>query len=152
MTRRAMMLLSALTLVVVPASAWAAGILRYAGRFYAGGSELDIAQYSDGKAKIAIVGINRDRERTSVAFAPDEWHSFVMLWNKARRAPSKTWQPVGAFAETGTGDERSLSVAAGPGVQFTIAGKKSSFTFVLSPRDYAAFDSTVKRMAAWFAH
>lgn len=151
-TRRTAILLSVLALALIPASGWAAGTLRYAGRFYAGGGELDLARYSDGKTKIGIVGINRDRERLSVAFASDEWHSFVGLWDKARRAPSATWQTIGAFKETATDDARSLSVAKGPGVQFTLTGKKGSFTFVLSPRDYAAFDSAVKRMTIWFAH
>jgi len=150
MTRRTVVFLSAL--VLVPTSVWAAGMLRYAGRFYAGGSEFDIAQYSDGKTKIGIVGINRDRARTSVAFVADEWHSFVELWDRSRRVPSATWQMIGTFKETGTDDATSLSVATGPGVQFTIAGKPGSFAFVLSPRDYAAFDSTVKRMTVWFAH
>lgn len=152
MTRRTMALLSVLALAAMPASAWAAGMLRYAGRFYAGGSELDIARYSDGKTKVGIVGINRSRDRTSVAFAASDWHSFVALWEKARRAPSATWQTIGAFKETGTDDARSLSVAAGSGVQFTITGKQGSFAFVLSPRDYGAFDTTVKRMTIWFAH
>lgn len=152
MTRRTMVLLGVLALALMPASSWAAGMLRYAGRFYAGGSEFDIAQYSDGKAKIGVIGINRGRERTSVAFASDEWHSFVELWDKARHSKSATWQTVGTFKENGTDDATSLSVAAGPGVQFTVVGKKGSFTFVLSPRDYAAFDSTVKRMTVWFAH
>lgn len=152
MTRRTMVLLSVLALAATPASAWAVGTLRYAGRFYTGGSELDIARYSDGKAKVGIVGINRGRERASVAFAAGEWHSFVELWDKARGAPSATWQTIGAFKETGTDDATSLSVATGPGVQFTITGRKGSFTFVLSPRDYAAFDKTVKRMTIWFAY
>ena len=152
MTRRTMVLLGVLALALMPASSRAAGMLRYAGRFYAGGSEFDIAQYSDGKAKIGVIGINRGRERTSVAFAADEWHSFVELWDKARHTKSATWQTVGTFKETGTDDPTSLSVAAGPGVQFMLVGKKGSFTFVLSPRDYAAFDSTVKRMTVWFAH
>lgn len=150
--RRRLVLLSVLALALMPASVTAAGTLRYAGRFYAGGSEFDVARYSDGKAKIGIIGINRGRERTAVAFAPDEWHAFVELWNKARRTPSAIWQPIGALKETGTDDATSLSVAAGPGAQFTIEGKKGSFAFVLSPRDYAAFDSTVKQMTVWFAH
>ena len=152
MTRRTAMLLSVLALALMPAPGRAAGVLRYAGRFYAGGGELDLARYSDGKTKIGIVGINRNHDRLSVAFASDEWHSFVELWNKARRAPSATWQTTGTFKEAGTDDARSLSVATGPGVQFTIAGKKGSYTFVLSPRDYAAFDLAVKRMTVWFAH
>jgi len=152
MTRRTAMLLGVLALALMPVSGWAAGVLRYAGRFYAGGGELDLARYSDGKTKIGIVGINRDRARLSVAFASDEWHSFIELWDKARHAPSATWQTIGAFKEAGTDDARSLSVAAGPGVQFTIAGKKGSFTFVLSPRNYAALDLSAKRMTNWFAH
>src|SRR5690348_6659579 len=152
MTRRTVMLFSVLALALMPVSASAAGMLRYAGRFYAGGGGLDVARYSDGKTKIGIVGINHDRERISVAFASGEWHSFVGLWDKARRAPSATSQTIGTFTESGSEDARLLSVAAGPGVQFTIAGKKGSFTFILSPRDYAAFDATVKRMTVWFAH
>ncbi|MGH6977153.1 MAG: hypothetical protein ACREED_09020 [Stellaceae bacterium] len=152
MTRRTMLLLGVLALALMPASSWAAGMLRYAGRFYAGGSEFDVTQYSDGKAKIGVIGINRGRERTSVAFASDEWHSFAGLWDTARHTKSATWQTVGTFTETGADDAMLLSVAAGPGVQFTMTGKKGSFTFVLSPRDYAAFDATVRRMTVWFAH
>lgn len=152
MTRRTMALLGVLALAVMPASVWAAGMLRYAGRFYAGGGELDIARYFDGKARVGIVGINRGHERTVVVFAPDEWHSFVELWSKARHTPSATWQTIGTFKETGTDDATLLSVAAGPGVQFTIIGKKGSFAFALSPRDYAAFDATLRRMTIWFAH
>lgn len=152
MTRRTAILLGVLALALMPAPGRAAGVIRYAGRFYAGGGELDLARYSDGKTKIGIVGINRDRERLSVAFASGEWHSFVELWDKAHRTPSATWQTTGTFKEAGTDDARSLSVATGPGVQFTIAGKMGSFTFVLSPRDYAAFDLAVKRMTVWFVH
>ena len=152
MTRRIVMLLSVLILALMPASGWAGGTLRYAGRFYAGGSEFDIARYADGEVKIGVIGINRGRERMSVAFASDEWHSFVGFWDKARHTKSATWQTIETSKETGTDDATLLTVAAGPGVQFTITGKKGSFAFVLSPRDYATFNSTVRRMTVWFAH
>lgn len=150
--RRIVVRLVVLALVLTPVASWAAGTLHYAGRFYAGGGEFDIAHYADGRDKVAVVGIKTNQQATSVAFAPGEWHSFAELWVKARGTRSATWQFIGTFKETGSDDAAQLSVAAGPGVQLTITGRKRPFIFVLSPRDYAAFDATVRRTATWLAH
>ena len=150
--RRIVVRLVVLALVLTPVASWAAGTLHYAGRFYAGGGEFDIAHYADGRDKVAVVGIKTNQQATSVAFAPGEWHSFAELWVTARGTRSATWQFIGTFKETGNDDAAQLSVAAGPGVQLTITGRKGPFVFVLSPRDYAAFDATVRRTATWLAH
>jgi len=53
--------------------------------------------------------------------------------------------------QTGTAEQALLTVAAGPGVQFTITGQKGPFVFVLQPGDYARFDGAVNQMTAWAA-
>ncbi len=145
------MLISAILfgLLLLPATAQAAGELVYAGKFFSGGNEFDIAQYTEDQDKVAVIGIESNSQRTSVAFAPDEWHFFVELWRKAQSLQSATWQPVGTFKETNTDELALLTVTAGPGVQLTITGKKGPFVFVLLPGDYAQFDATVSQTAEW---
>ncbi len=111
--RQIVVRLVVLALVLTPVASWAAGTLHYAGRFYAGGGEFDIAHYADGQDKVAVVGIKTNQQATSVAFAPGEWHSFAELWVKARGIRSATWQFIGSFKETGGDDTAQLSVAAG---------------------------------------
>ena len=53
------------------------------------------------------------------------------------------------YKETGTDYNSLLTVAAGPGVQFTINDKPGTFTFVLSPNDYAGFDAAVAKVSAY---
>jgi len=142
---------AALLLLLLHVPALAEGQLVYAGKFFGGGNEFDIAQYTEGKEKVAVIGIAINNQKTSVAFAPHEWHSFAELWQRARSVQSATWQPIGTFKETGTDELALLTVAAGPGVQFTITGKKGPFTFVLSPGDYAQFDAVVQQTAQWAA-
>jgi hypothetical protein len=144
---------AALLLLLLHAPALAAGQLIMTGKFTGGGKEFDFAQYTETgtKEKVAIIGIEIDNKRTSVAFSPNEWHSFAELWHKAQGVHSATWQPVGNFQETGTAEQALLAVAAGPGVQFTITGQKGPFVFVLQPGDYARFDGAVNQMTAWAA-
>lgn len=145
---------AALLLLLLPAAAaLAAGQLIMTGKFTGGGREFDFAQYTETgtKEKVAIIGIEIESKRTSVAFSPNEWHSFAELWHKAQSIHSATWQPVGSFQETGTAEQALLAVAAGPGVQFTITGQKGPFVFVLQPGDYARFDVAVNQMTAWAA-
>ena len=148
------MMFAAALLLLLPAAALAAGQLIVVGRFGGGGKVFDIVQYTAatvGKEKIAVIGIGINDQHSSVAFATDEWHSFAELWRKAQGVRSAAWQPVGTFQETDTSEQAQLAVAAGPGVQFTITGKKGPFVFVLRPADYARFDGTVNQMTAWVA-
>ncbi len=147
------MLVSAILIgwLLIPATAQAEGQLVYAGKFMNGGIEFELAQYTEDQEKVAVIGIDNNNQRTSVAFAPNEWHFFAELWQKAGNVQSATWQPVGTFTETDTDERALLTVAAGPGVQFTISGNKGVFTFVLQQGDYAQFDAVVRQMAAWAA-
>jgi len=140
---------AAMLLLLLNAPALAAGQLVFAGKFFSGGSEFDIAQYTEDDEKVAVIGIGINNVKTSVAFAPNEWHFFAELWQRARNAQSATWQPVGTFKETNTDELALLTVTAGPGVQLTITGKKGPFVFVLLPGDYARFDATVSQTAEW---
>jgi len=142
---------AAMLLLLLNAPALAAGQLVFAGKFFSGGSEFDIAQYTEDDEKVAVIGIGINNVKTSVAFAPNEWHFFAELWQRARNAQSATWQPVGTFKETGTDELALLNVAAGPGVQFTITGNKGPFTFVLQQGDYAQFGAVVDQMVQWTA-
>ncbi|MGA2089355.1 MAG: hypothetical protein ABSG66_10620 [Stellaceae bacterium] len=149
--RRLLSALALLLLLQSPASA--AGQFDVTARFNSGGNEFDFAQYTEigSKDKIAVIGIAIGTQRTSVAFDAKEWGSFAELWQKAKNIHAATWQPVGTFKETGTTEAALLTVAAGPGTQFTIAGAKGPFTFVLMPVDYPRFDAAVKQMTDWTA-
>ena len=151
--KRLLFALAMLLLSLAQAAALAAGQLIITGKFNSGGNEFDFAQYTEigSKNKIAVVSIAIRSGRTSVAFDAKEWDSFAELWQQAQNVHSATWQPVGSFKETGTTEPALLTVAAGPGVQFTITGNKGPFTFVLLPGDYARFDAAVKQMAEWAA-
>jgi len=79
-----------IVLLLAHGSAWA-GDLNIVGKFFADGVEFDLALYTEGGEKIGVVGIvAADGGRTSIAFAADEWHSFVELWQKARKTRSST--------------------------------------------------------------
>lgn len=149
--RRILAALALLLLLQSPASA--AGQLVVLDRFSGGGNEFDFDQYTEigGKDRIAVVAIEIGHSRSSVAFDAKEWHSFAELWQKAKNLHAATWQPVGDFKETGVTAAATLSVAAGPGVQFTITGGNGPFTFVLMPADYPRFDAAVKHMTEWTA-
>jgi hypothetical protein len=134
-------------LLLAASPAWAAGKLDVVGKFSANGTEFDLAIYRENGETVALVGIAAG-QRTSVAFSPAEWHSFVELWRQARAARSESWQPVGTFKETGTTELALLTVTAGPAVQFNIDGVKGHFTFVLPKSDFAAFEAKVAEMTA----
>jgi hypothetical protein len=144
-------ILAAALLLLLPMVARAEGQLNIVGKFLGGGNEFDVAQFTEGAAKVAIIGIAANNQRTSVAFAPNEWHSFAGLWQQARGVNSATWNSVGNFKETGTDEAALLEVAAGPAVQFTITGKKGPFVFVLQPGDYTQFGAAVRQTTAWTA-
>jgi hypothetical protein len=130
--------------------AWAAGTLDIIGKFFANEAEFDIALYTEDHQLVAVIGI-ATTQRSSVAFAPNEWHSFAELWQKARRMQTATWQLVGTFKETDTTELALLTVMAGPGVQFNITGEKGNFSFVLPKSDFTNFDAKVRQMTTSLA-
>jgi hypothetical protein len=148
---RRLRLLSLITLLFLLYSspAQAAGQLDVVGKFFANGVEFDIATYTEGADKVAVVGIAR---HISVAFDSQEWGAFVNLWQKAARFDSNSWQLIGSFKETGTKDMDLLVVTAGPGVQFTIMDPlKGTLSFVLAKSDFDRFDASVRQVTEYFA-
>jgi hypothetical protein len=134
-------------LLLAQGAAWA-GDLDIFGKFFAGGAEFDLALYADGNKKVGVIGIAAaDGRRTSIAFAPEEWHFFAELWQKARKTKSSTWQPVGSFKETDTKELALLTLSSGPGVQFNVTGDKGPFVFTLPAGDVASFDAKIAEMA-----
>ena len=137
--------LMALLVLLGSSPAQAAGQYDVVGKFFANGVEFNIATYTEGAAKVALVGIPG---RISVTFDPGEWGDFVTLWQKA----STSWQFVGSFKETGTTDVDLLIVTAGPGVQFTIMdATNGTLSFVLRKSDFDAFDAKVRQVTEYFA-
>ena len=141
--------LIALLLLLGSSPAQAAGQYDVVGKFFANGVEFNIATYTEGAAKVALVGIPG---RISVTFDPGEWGDFVTLWQKAARLESNSWQFVGSFKETGTTDVDLLIVTAGPGVQFTIMdATNGTLSFVLQKSDFDRFDAKVRQVTEYFA-
>jgi hypothetical protein len=61
---------------------------------------------------------------------------------------SNSFQFIGTYKETGTTYNSLLMMAAGPGVQFVINDESGTLLFVLSPGDYAKFDTDVAKVTA----
>ncbi len=114
----------------------------------ADGSFFEIATYLEDGETVGVMGISH---KVSVAFSKTEWHSFVELWRRAESVQSNSFQFVGTYKETNTTYNSLLTVAAGPGVQFTINDQPGTLVFVLSPGDYASFDAAVGTVSATLA-
>lgn len=135
-------LLAALLLLPGPARA----ALTLIGHYTAGDNSFDIGTFQRDADKGALLGISH---KVSITFGPGQWASFVALWRKAKNTQSSSFQLIGSYKETGTDYLSLLTVAAGPGVQFSINDKGGTFTFVMAPGDFARFDADVDRVAAF---
>jgi hypothetical protein len=69
---------------------------------------------------------------------------------------SDSFRIIDSYKETGTTYHSLLTVAAGPGVQFTIndpeetsKGKQGTYSFILSASDYARFDADIAKVTAY---
>lgn len=140
-------------LLLLPLSARAA--LTIVGHYdYGGGTSFDVAYNAASGGKVSLIGmrgnINNVRSAVSITFTKNEWNSFVALWRKAERTQSNSFQFVGTFKETHTTYNSLLTVAAGPGVQFTLNDQPGTLIFVLSRADFARFDADVAKVTAFF--
>jgi hypothetical protein len=132
-------------LLLIPANARADGLANI-GHYTSGdGSSFDIATFSQGGETVGLLGISH---KVSITFHKDEWQSIVAIWRKAHGTQSSSFQFIGTYKETGTTYSSLLTVAAGPGVQFTINDKAGTFTYVLPRSDYAGFAANVATVAA----
>jgi hypothetical protein len=147
MTMKRHMLISAILAILLlnPANARADGLTNI-GHYTSGdGTFFDISTYSEKGEMVGILTIAR---KVSITFRKDEWQSIVAMWRKADRTQWNSFQFIGTYKETGTTYASLLTVAAGPGVQFTINDKAGTFTYVLPRSDYAGFDANVATVAA----
>ncbi len=151
MKRRIFLSVLLAALILLSANAWAA--ITIVGHFTGGGgTTFDIGTFTNDKdtERGGLLGISH---KVSITFGGmndrNEWNSFVALWRKAQQTRAASFQFIGTFKETGTDYNSLLTVAAGPGVQFTINDKPGTFIFVLSPSDYASFDAAVAKVSAY---
>ncbi len=140
-------------LLLLPVTARAA--LTIIGHYdYGGGTVFDVAYNAENGGKVSLLGmkgnINNVRSAVSITFSKNEWNSFVALWRKAMGTQSSSFQFVGTYKETNTKYNSLLTVAAGPGVQFTINDQPGTLVFVLRPADFARFDADVAKVTAFF--
>jgi hypothetical protein len=132
-------------LFLLPAAVRADGITvvgTYAG---SDGSTFSIDTFLETGTTVGLINISK---KVSITFSKDEWQSFVDLWQKARGTQSNSFQFIGSYKETGTTYNSLLMMAAGPGVQFVINDQSGTLVFILSPEDYARFDSDVAKVGA----
>lgn len=120
--------------------------LNVIGHYTGGNTTLDIATFTKKDDRVGIMGISR---KVSIAFAPGEFKHLVALWRKARKVRSDSFQFVGTYKETQTTYNSLLTVSAGPGIQFTVNDKPGTYTFTMSPSDYARFDADLARVNAY---
>jgi hypothetical protein len=151
MRRPTLLLVIAVLFLLHSAPVQAAGQLDFVGKFFAGGTEFDIATYTEDAQRVALIGIVAGPQKIPVAFNSGEWDSFVDLWHKAAQVESASWQFVGSFKETTTRDKTLLIVTAGPGVQFTIIDPKGTSSFVLGKSDFGTFETKVQQVTAYLA-
>ncbi len=115
---------------------------------YAGASDttLDIGTLTQNGEKVALLGLSH---KASITFKKGhEWNAFVALWRKAKKTHSPSFQVIGSLKEIGPASPSLLTVAAGPGVQFTINDKPGAYSFVLLPSNFASFEAAIGKVTA----
>jgi hypothetical protein len=146
------LLFTALALLIAfPVLGMQGGKLVIVGKFVTGPTELDVATYSEGTEKVALLGISIPA-KGSYAARPDEWASLIQLWEKAAQTDSKSWQFIGTLKETGTTDPTLVIITAGPGVRFTLETAEGIFSYVLPKDDFPRFEASVQQVAKFLAN
>jgi len=110
------------------------------------GGQVLVGAFIDHEQRVGVLGVSSVR-RASIALAKDEWASFLDLWQQARALRSGTWQAVGTVKETGLKQPSALTVMGGPGVQFTIADARGSFTVAVPKNEIARMDASLHKVS-----
>jgi hypothetical protein len=110
------------------------------------GGQVQVGAFQDNEQRVGVLGVSSVR-RASIALAKDEWTSFLDLWQQARAVKSGTWQTVGTVKETGLKQPSVLTVMGGPGVQFTIADARGSFTVAVPKNDLNRLDGSLRKVS-----
>jgi len=136
------------TAPIPPAAAPAPPKLTTIAKYDGNGGQVLVGAFIDNDQRVGVLGVSSVR-RASVALAKDEWTSFLDLWQQARALRATTWQTVGAVKETGLKQPSVLTVMGGPGVQFTIADARGSFTVAVPKNDIARLDASLHKVSAF---
>jgi hypothetical protein len=110
------------------------------------GGQVQVGAFIDNEQRVGVLGVSSVR-RASVALAKDEWASFLELWQQARAVKSGTWQAVGTVKETGLKEPSTLTVMGGPGVQFTIADARGTFTVAVPKNELNRLDGSLHKVS-----
>lgn len=144
MIGRRLLALIVAALLMLPAATWAQ--LNVVGHYDGGGASLDIGTFTEKGQRVGIIGISH---KVSITFQTSTIGTLKAIWRKAKKECGNSFHFVGSFKETGASYNSLLTVAAGPGIQFTINDKPGTYTVVLSQRDYARFDADLAKVAAY---
>jgi hypothetical protein len=129
-----------------PAAAPAPPKLTTIAKYDGPGGQVLVGAFIDNEQRVGVLGVSSVR-RASIALGKDEWTSLLDLWQQARAVRSGTWQTVGSVKETGLKQPSALTVMGGPGVQFTIADARGSFTVAVSKSDIARLDASLHKVS-----
>jgi hypothetical protein len=129
-----------------PAAAPAPPKLTTIAKYDGTGGQVLVGAFIDNEQRVGVLGVSSVR-RASIALAKDEWASLLDLWQQARAVRSGTWQAVGTVKESGLKQPSVLTVLGGPGVQFTIADARGSFTVAVPKSDIARLDASLHKVS-----
>ena len=110
------------------------------------GGQVLIGAFTDSEQRVGVLGVSSVR-RASIALSKDEWASLLELWQQARALRSTSWQTVGTVKETGLKQPSVLTVMGGPGVQFTIADARGTFTVAVPKNELNRLDGSLKKVS-----
>jgi hypothetical protein len=110
------------------------------------GGQVRVGAFQDNEQRVGVLGVSSVR-RASISLAKDEWTGFLDLWQQARAVKSGTWQAVGTVKETGLKEPSVLTVMGGPGVQFTIADARGSFTVAVPKNELNRLEGSLKKVS-----
>jgi hypothetical protein len=129
-----------------PAAAPAPPKLTTIAKYDGTGGQVLVGAFIDNEQRVGVFGVSSVR-RASIALAKDEWASFLEMWQQARALRSATWQTVGTVKETGLKQPSVLTVMGGPGVQFTIADARGTFTVAVPKNELNRLDGSLHKVS-----
>jgi hypothetical protein len=129
-----------------PAAAPAPPKLTTIASYQGTGGHVTVGAFINNDQRVGVLGVSSVR-RASIAFAKEEWATFLDLWQQARAVRSATWQTVGTFKETGLKAPSVLTVMGGPGVQFAIADARGTFTVAVPKSDFTRLDASLNKVS-----
>src|SRR5262249_29436001 len=112
------------------------------------GGQVTGGAFLDNEQRVGVLGVSSVR-RASIALAKNEWASLLDLWQQARAGGSPTWQTIGTVKETGLKQPSVLTVMGGPGVQFSIADARGSFSVAVPKNELGRLDASLQKVSSF---